>query len=216
MPWESFGPTATIACYTPARHRRSGENNFSIATFGRSSGPNGAVKTARHLDGHARIEGRVMSHTAFRCRFLIQAFLQADLLKNDAYLMSLIEDAMRMLLPPDVLGPFLDLLREAGAKALPHKATISRWRLIVDGGYMNLQREMVAESIADGGCVSMLMADSSTQHKNEFEHVVARSIPRRIIVSLTQHADELIELRQGTDFEDDDALFREKSLGWEE
>ena len=65
--------------------------------------------------------------------------------------------AILMVLHPSVAQAFVDLLNDV-RQALPSKASISRWRLLLDGAMMQVTREINAERHANGlGSVLSLM-----------------------------------------------------------
>ena len=74
--------------------------------------------------------------------------------------------------------------------AMPHKSTLSRWRLLVDGCFMMVERQRNAST--NTSKVRYLMADSSTQHGRDFEHVTALSIDGTDIVEAYENANALV------------------------
>ena len=101
----------------------------------------------------------------YNADYVVQSSLMADLLRNDADLTESIRQALRMVLPTQLLPSAL-LMIDSCKDIVPHKGTLSRWRLLIDGAMMNTYRTLLQEHF-DGGGVGFaryFMADSSEQH----------------------------------------------------
>ena len=67
--------------------------------------------------------------------------------------------------------------------------------MLVDGALMNTERHLHRVACENsGGAVRYVMADASSQHRREFEHVLIREIQREVLVELMFASDELIGL----------------------
>jgi hypothetical protein len=93
-----------------------------------------------------------------------------------------------------VVKPFIAILEES-KHVMPSPSSVSRWRTIIDGAMMIVERDLIADAYSRGERFARyFMADSSTQHRKEFQHVVIRSIRLAVIARLAALADELVGL----------------------
>lgn len=132
----------------------------------------------------------------YRVAFLVRALCLADLLRNSADIVETLRLSIQVLLPTTLHSHFEQLLDEV-QHVLPAKSTISRWRLLLDGGFMLQQRMENARLDSDGDRVEYvryIMADSSMQHGRDFEHILVRSIERGRLVLLDGASRDLIDL----------------------
>ena len=107
----------------------------------------------------------------YNTTYLLRVFLLSDCLRNSGQLSAAIEYALALALPPVLLFIVQGFFR--GARTIsPDPATISKWRLIVDGSLMLWHRRQNARR----GFVRFLMSDSSSQHGRQFQVTCVQSI----------------------------------------
>ena len=98
------------------------------------------------MEGHTHAVSKLRGGPiAYRASFLLKAFLQADILRNNADLKLSVGQALRMVLPQSVVQAFVDVV-ETSNHVMPSASAISRWRVIIDGAMMNVERDMIAEA----------------------------------------------------------------------
>ena len=149
------------------------------------------ARAARDLvgvtDAHAQ-----SSRRQFQAAYLVKVLVMSSTLRSSGSLRESVMKAMQLVLPPVLLQPFQKVL-EASAKQFPHEATISRWRLLLDGSFMLLQRRANVDD-KKSDCARYLLADSSLQHRRDFEHIMVAQIERSNLGFLWQKAEELTSL----------------------
>lgn len=74
--------------------------------------------------------------------------------------------------------------------SLPHKSTMSRWRLLVGTAFMLVRRKSVSR-----GHVYLLQVDSSPQGGRDYELMIVSSICEESLPECFRAANELIGLR---------------------
>lgn len=153
-------------------------------------------KSVREMRGVAleRVSGKT---TPYKVSFLVKAMLFANVLRNSQDMRVALECSVNIILPACLRPLFRRFLDEA-VTITPHKSTISRWRLLLDGAAMLVERRQNQESMkmsADvSGMARYLMIDSSMQHNRDYEHILMRRVPRRLLFDLYQFSTDLIEL----------------------
>ena len=141
------------------------------------------AKTLRYVGDKAHTKGYTAAH-------LVRAFCFADMLRNSVHFKKNITRALEMYLPDVLRGPCLRLLDQAGHVA-PSKATVSRWRAVVDGTFMLTQRKLFSRMRRAGGYILYGMSDSSMQHHRDYEHIVLRVVEAGELPDLLSIANRL-------------------------
>ena len=143
-----------------------------------------STRNARHMASAAR-SGR---NIAFKVTYVIEAVMFCQLLHDAGTMRKALKRAAVLALPESLRNDVDQLFKEMDKiAAVPHKATVSRWRFLLDGAFMLWHRSHQAV----GGHVRFMMADSSSQHSREFEHVVIRSLLRSKLLELFDAATNL-------------------------
>ena len=149
------------------------------------------TRNARHMANASR-NGHGLP---YKVTFVVEAVMLANLLHDAGTMHKVLHRAAVLALPPalrnDVAQLFDDMQKIV---VVPHKATVSRWRFLLDGAFMLWQRRHQAV----GGHVRFMMADSSSQHSREFEHVVIRSLLRSKLLELFDAATNLVRIRHAS------------------
>jgi len=141
--------------------------------------------------GHTDVAVRVVRSTRFNIVWLVQSMLMADLLKNSDSMRTVLKRSLRMLLPNVLQGPILTFIEEH-KNMTPHKTTISRWRLLLDGAFMLYQRQRNHALLQTGdGYARYLMTDSSTQHRKQIQLSTVLSIKLSVIVDVYRDSVDL-------------------------
>ena len=153
------------------------------------------AKGIQDLRGHAQPALRAGRSRQYRVAYLLKVVILCDLLRSDADLSRVLTNCARMLLPKSLTSSFKQLL-DVGASMAPHKGTVSRWRLLVDGAFMLFYRRLHdrARGNSDNSFARYMMADSSTQHGRDFEHVSVRSIKRSDMQEAMAYSADLVAL----------------------
>ena len=149
-------------------------------------------KACRDLAGRASIhtlDDSSRKKLKYNVAWLLQVFLLADCLRDTAQLDRVLELSMRMLLPPVLVKAFKENFVSA-AVAMPHKGTISRWRLLLDGGFMLWHRRRNNS----GNFIRWMMADSSTQHGRTFQLMSTLSLAVQSAAKALRVSQELVLL----------------------
>lgn len=110
------------------------------------------------------------NNVPYNAAFMINVLVQADMLRSDADLSDHVKRSVRMLLPPCLAAPVCELVDNA---KLPHKSTISRWRLLLDTSLMLWHRGQRGASVSNAGFVRWMMVDSSPQGHRDYEMVMS-------------------------------------------
>ena len=150
--------------------------------------PSAFARSAREMTG----KGNALwssSRRPYQAAFLVKAVTMASLLQNSSSMIEVLRQAAAMILP-EVLHSSFKAMLDSCKHCVPHASTISRWKLLLDGGFMLLQRRLnerlhseIASSGAGGVC-RFLMADASTQHGREFEHIMLSNIRKADLARL--------------------------------
>jgi hypothetical protein len=96
------------------------------------------------------------------------------------------------MLPPRTAQPLARLVSDSRDFALPNKATISKWRLLIDAALMLYMRD---RNLEGGRWYRYMMIDSSTQGGRDYELMICCSIRGEHISPLRRDAHSLIGLR---------------------
>ena len=132
------------------------------------------------------------SRRQYQAAYLVKVLVMTNTLRNSSSLQETVRKAMRLVLPQVLLKPFETVL-ESSKTQFPHAATISRWRLLLDGAFMLLQRRLHQDTCR-GNCIRYILADSSLQHRRDFEHIVIMQVRRDCLQSLWRASAELTSL----------------------
>jgi hypothetical protein len=128
----------------------------------------------------------------YRTAFLVNVCLLSGMLSHDSGLRETLVQALHVALPSRVARPLTDILSNRAMYALPDKATVSRWRLLIDAALMLYMREC---NLDGGPWFRYMMVDSSTQGGRDYELIICSSIRRDEVSSLRRDAHILIGLR---------------------
>lgn len=123
-----------------------------------------ACKDLQHRAAVTSLDGQVRRKLKYKVIWLLQVLLLADCLWNSAKLKAVVSKAIELVVPPLFIKVFREALRDS-ALLVPHKGTLSRWRLLLDGGFMLWCREKNKA----GQYLRWMMTDSSTQHGRSFQ-----------------------------------------------
>ena len=157
-----------------------------VATFQAlkaSMDPSAFVRSVRDMTGKGVALWRC-SRRPYQLAFLVKAVTLASLLRSADAMSEALQTAACIVLP-SVLQPSFLTMVETCRQHIPHESTISRWKLLLDGSFMLFQRQCnQAQSCASGGFVRYLMADASSQHGRELEHIMICSIKKQDLARL--------------------------------
>ena len=155
-------------------------------------------KSILELHGKAnevQVERRCNSKT-YQVSFMLKVMCLADVLRSSASIRATIKLACDMVLPSS-LKPIVQELIDKSATIMPDKSTVSRWRFLIDGAYMQVQRLDFARYCEEGsGYTAYMMCDSSMQHGRDFEHMVMQVILTDNLLELTKLAESLMWFRR--------------------
>lgn len=146
----------------------------------------------------------------YKAGTMLRCMICADLLRADDSITESCIRSIKMMLPPSVAEPALEMITSASerAKLIPGKSTISKYRVLVDTALMIFER--LRNDLHPQ--IRYMMADSSTQHGRDFEHVVWLGIRKDCIVETFRAANCLINLWESSSTDDEDAWAAEKPL----
>ena len=145
------------------------------------------AKGIRDMRSMANVQQARTKSLPYNVAFLMKAVIMSDMLKHDADLGRALRHCLRMVLPSGLVEACENML-DASACMMPHKSTISRWRVLVDGAFMLYTRVRHAAAADQQGHIRYMMADSSTQHGRDFEHIVISSVERGSLSELHDDA----------------------------
>lgn len=128
----------------------------------------------------------------YNVAFWLKAMVLSSFLKSSADICDVILQSVRVLLPPCLLAHFEQVLTEC-RDILPHKGTVSRWRLLLDGALMITQRRE-NEVFPNKSCIRYSMVDSSMQYGRDFEVIVCRTVRLESLMEMWDIATELVSL----------------------
>ena len=149
------------------------------------------LRRARDMVGKAESVNlnSVARRRPYLVAFMLRALTMADLLRSSGDLRKSLEASLELLMPEVLQPAFRTLVAESRA-AFPHPSTISRWRLLLDGAFMLVERKQNSHNHV----VRHMMADASTQHGHHVEHILVRCIREEQLVSLFDDALRLQQL----------------------
>ena len=138
--------------------------------------------------GHG-MDNLTKRNVRYRCSHLLNCFLMADLLRTDAKLKHALEIAMRCCLPR-VVADSIQRILEA-SDTVPSKASLSRWRFLVDVAYLLYQRDLYSND----DWIHSMMVDASKQHNRHFELIYFLSVLADKVIEAVRTAKKLVQLR---------------------
>ncbi len=140
--------------------------------------PSAFMRSAREMTGKGNAFWN-SSRRPYQVAFLVKAVTLSSLLRTAASMPEVLQSAAGIMLP-EVLQPAFKQMLQTCQGFTPHESTISRWKLLLDGGFMLYQRRINSQvgkvSESNATVVRYLMADASTQHGREFEHIMLASV----------------------------------------
>ena len=160
----------------------------------------GASRLAKELRHHAaaplndQAPCKRSQMRQYKASFLLHCCLMAHLLRDQQNLVKAIRVALRLLVAPALMPAFLSLI-ESMEKVMPHAATMSKWRCLIDGALM-LHMRSCNDRLRDQGqgMVRFIMADSSEQRGRQFELMVVIELRRAVLPALMLAFCELVRL----------------------
>eukprot|EP00435_Cladocopium_sp_Y103_P066286 s676_g28.t1 len=157
--------------------------------------PSAFVRSAREMTGKGNAFWN-SSKRPYQVAFLVKAVTMANLLRTAGSMPEVLQSAAGILLPEVLQAAFKQML-ETCRHCTPHESTISRWKLLLDGAFMLFQRRANAQiprgSGSGSGAIRYLMADSSTQHGRDFEHIMVASVKACDVCQLFHAACSLLD-----------------------
>ena len=156
--------------------------------------PSAFVRSARDMVGKGSGLWR-SSRRPYQVAFLVKAVTMSSLLRGASAMGEALQTAASILLPNVLQGVFRDLLQTCH-QHVPHASSISRWKVVLDGAFM-LFRRIRHEALRNSeqpGVVHYLMADASSQHGREFEHIILASIQKQDLGRLYLAANALFDV----------------------
>ena len=186
-----------------------------LQAFSDQSSPEAARRAARQIRSHVTIGDSTGGHSRtrnhYKISFLVRACLLGQLLRNQSTSKPVMTHVITAVLPAVVRETFLRVVDEC-QHIQPDPATISRWRFLIDAALMLYSRRKVEE---DGGGLSKaryLMADASSQHNREFEHIVVLEVDRSKLQELLLAYWDLVHLRRDSDAGNENIIAIEQDL----
>ena len=149
-------------------------------------------KVCRDLQHRAAIvcaDGSQRRKLKYKVMWLLQVLIMSDSLRQTGHLKKVILKSIELVVPPVLVNVFRDALTNA-ALAVPNKGTLSRWRLLLDGGFMLWHR---VKNKA-GTCLRWMMTDSSTQHGRSFQVTSLLSLRVDSAAQALSYANDLVLL----------------------
>ena len=151
-------------------------------------------KACRDLQHRAAIisaDGSSRRKLKYKVMWLLQVLLMSDCLRHTGYLKKVILKSIELVVPPVLIDVFRNAI-ETAALSVPNKGTLSRWRLLLDAGFMLWQRDQNKSS----PFLRWMMTDSSTQHGRSFQLTSILSLKEEFAAKALSFANELILLWQ--------------------
>ena len=136
--------------------------------------PSAFMRSAREMTGKGNAFWN-SSRRPYQVAFLVKAVTLSSLLRTASSMPEVLQSAAGIMLP-EVLQPAFKQMLQTCRSCTPHESTISRWKLLLDGGFMLYQRGINSQVGTNATVVRYLMADASTQHGREFEHIMLASV----------------------------------------
>lgn len=141
-------------------------------------GPSAFMRSAREMTGKGNAFWN-SSRRPYQVAFLVKAVTLSSLLRTASSMPEVLQSAAGIMLP-EVLQPAFKQMLQTCRSCTPHERTISRRKLLLDGGFMLYQRGINSQvgtvSHSNATVVRYLMADAATQHGREFEHIMLASV----------------------------------------
>ena len=118
-------------------------------------------------------------------------------MKNDQDILDVLVLACKTILPEHMATELVMLLNSSDASIIPHKSTVSRYRLVLDTGYMCTMRDINCNLyLSSQGLPSRyMMADASKKGRTEWEVMCYKEMAGGVAVALWDKCARLIELR---------------------
>ncbi|CAE7939445.1 unnamed protein product [Symbiodinium necroappetens] len=155
----------------------------TFQTLKASMDPSAFVRSVRDMTGKGVALWRC-SRRPYQVAFLVKAVTLASLLRSANAMSEVLQTAACIVLPSVLQPSFLTML-DTCKQHIPHESTISRWKLLLDGSFMLFLRQCnQGQSDGSGGFVRYLMADASSQHGRELEHIMLCSIKKQDLARL--------------------------------
>ena len=138
--------------------------------------------------------GKLKQHRRYKKIHLLRIMLLCASLKTSWRLAEVFRDVIDVLMPPHIKIMLQSLTN--GDHMIPDKATVSRYRSLLDGALMLFMRASNRQLAEGRGAVRYMLADSSMQHGTEFEAVLTLTVEKQHLVLGAHTVDELIDLRR--------------------
>ena len=151
---------------------------LAMSSLADSLDPAAAMRQVMQAQGRLQTPLGPGGGMMFKTAFLVHTILMCQLLRHDNDLRRVLELGIRMVVPLVAQQALLSMIDNKHLK-LPHKGTVSRWRLLLDAGHMVYMRRR-HDALPPDATVMFLMADSSHQHGHEFELVVVLEVQLRV------------------------------------
>ena len=152
------------------------------------------ARSAREMTGKGNAHWAT-SRRPYQVAFLVKTVTMASLLRSTSSMCEVLSSAAGILLPAALQPAFSSMLRTC-KHCIPHESTVSRWKLLLDGSFMLLHRQLnqkVQSGNPESNVIRYLMADASTQHGREFEHIMIASISKSELGRLFRSTRSLLE-----------------------
>ena len=149
-------------------------------------------KVCRDLQHRATIvtsDGSQCRKLKYKVMWLLQVLLMSDCLRQTGNLKKVILKTVELVVPPVLINVFRNAVMSA-ALAVPNKGTLSRWRLLLDGGFMLWHRG----KNSPGSDLRWMMTDSSTQHGRSFQLTLILSLNVLSAIRALSDANDLVLL----------------------
>ena len=124
-----------------------------------------------------------------KCCGCFKFLLMSDCLRQTGQLKKVIVKSIELVVPPVLVNVFRHALTSS-ALAIPNKGTLSRWRLLLDGGFMLWHRA----KNKSGSFLRWMMTDSSTQHGRSFQLTSILSLNVQSALRALSDANDLVML----------------------
>ena len=109
----------------------------------------------RDMHGRPTLHMPNQKSSPFKAAFLVQAFMLADLLRNSSTYKEMVLHVVEVLVPPTLKKAFTSFVNEC-SRIVPHKSTLSRWRMLIDCAHMLFQRRLLERLNMDGHCLQLI------------------------------------------------------------
>ena len=136
-------------------------------------------------------------HKKFDKAYLLKILMMCSALKTSYALGDVFKDMVEACLPNGLKYMVKEVVASA-ARQMPSQATVSRYRMMLDGAFMLWERQQHAALVSQGGATRFIMADSSMQHGSEFEGVVCLTIANQDLLPAYNIANKLVRTRSSS------------------